>query len=525
MGATTGIGATVMDQRDLLIKNGNILCMDGEKRADWLLTQGGKIARMGVGKCDPEYISRTVQTIDAKGRTVLPGFIDNHFQVVRIGLEHGYVDLSNVRNYDEIGQVIRREAASRSVVTAYRLDSSRLEEKALPDRKVLDRYCADKPVLIFSLDYHTIILNTVAILYYKIPFTLPGIQTDDSSIPTGVFTSQAENRLEGNVLDAYTYDDFDTAAACAVDMAFSYGLTTVAAMECRGAKAEQAPLRTSEFLVRYGKRYPLTIEVFYQTTEYKRALSHGLRRIGGALYIDGTMGGRTAALSFDYADSPHRKGWIYMTQDALTTFTMECCEHGLQIGFDAIGDAAIEAVLQALEAAAKHYDVRSMRHRIEHAELITPAQMERAARLGVILCMQPAYEGLWGYPGGMYQQRLGDRYGTTNQFRRIIDSGITICGGSDPPITNPNPFQGIHYAVNHPVPSNSVSLREALEMYTIHGAYALFLEKEKGSLHEGKDADIVILDRDITQMDPRQLKDVRVDMTIKNGQVVFNRNT
>lgn len=138
--------------------------------------------------------------------------------------------------------------------------------------------------------------------------------------------------------------------------------------------------------------------------------------------------------------------------------------------------------------------------------------------------MQPAYEGLWGYPGGMYQQRLGDRYGTTNQFRRIIDSGITICGGSDPPITNPNPFHGIHYAVNHPVAANSVTLQEALEMYTSLGAYALFLEKKKGSLREGKDADIVILDRDITQMDLRQLKDVQVDMTIKDGRVVFDRN-
>ena len=514
-----------MDQRDLLIKNGNILCMDGEKRADWLLTQGGKIARMGVGKCDPEYISRTVQTIDAKGRTVLPGFIDNHFQVVRIGLEHGYVDLSNVRNYDEIGQVIRREAASRSVITAYRLDSSRLEEKVLPDRKVLDRYCADKPVLIFSMDYHTIILNTVAILYYKIPFTLPGIHTDENGILTGIFTNQAENRLESNVMDTYSYDDFDKAAALVSKMALSYGVTTVAAMECRGAQAEQAPLRTSDFLVRYKDRYPLTIEVFYQTTECKRALEQGLKHIGGALYIDGTMGGRSAALSFDYADAPHKRGWVYLTRDALTQFTMECCQHDLQIGYDAIGDMAIEAVLQALETAAETYDIPSMRHRIEHAELITPSQMERAARLGVVLCMQPGYEGLWGYPGGMYQQRLGDHYGTTNRFRRIIDSGITVCAGSDPSITSPNPFQGIHYAVNHPVPSNSVSLREALEMYTIHGAYALFLEKEKGSLQEGKEADIVILDRDITQMDPRQLKDVRVDMTIKNGQVVFNRNT
>ena len=513
-----------MGQRDILIKNGKILCMDGGKCADWLLTRDGKIAHLGVGNCRAEYISGTVQTIDAKGRTVLPGFIDNHFQVVRVGLECGYVDMSPARNYEQIGQIIRREAASRSVITAYHLDSSCLKEKTFPDRKILDRYCADKPVLIFSLDYHTIMLNTVGILYYKIPFTLPGIQTDENGILTGIFTNQAENRLESNVLDTYSYDDFDKAASLVAEMALSYGLTTVAAMECRGAQAEQNPLRTSDFLVRYKDRYPLTIEVFYQTTEYKRALDHGLKRIGGALYIDGTMGGRSAALSFDYADAPHKRGWVYLTQDALTRFTIECCQHNLQIGFDAIGDVAIEAVLHGLEAAAEHYDVRAMRHRIEHAELITPAQMERAARLGVILCMQPAYEGLWGYPGGMYQQRLGSHYGTTNRFRRIIDSGVTVCAGSDPPLTSPNPFLGIHYAVNHPVAANSATLQEALEMYTIHGAYALFLEKEKGSLREGKDADIVILDRDITQTDPQQLKEVKVDMTIKNGRVVFNRD-
>lgn len=184
---------------------------------------------------------------------------------------------------------------------------------------------------------------------------------------------------------------------------------------------------------------------------------------------------------------------------------------------------AIEAVLQALETAAETYDIPSMRHRIEHAELITPSQMERAARLGVILCMQPGYEGLWGYPGGMYQQRLGDHYGTTNRFRRIIDSGVTVCAGADPPLTHINPLLGIHYAVNHPVPANSATLQEALEMYTVNGAYALFLEKQKGSLREGMDADIVILDRDITQTDPQQLKEVKVDMTIKDGRVVFNR--
>ena len=94
-----------------------------------------------------------------------------------------------------MGQILRREAAKRSVITAYHLDSSCLEEKALPDRRVLDRCCADKPVLIFSLDRHTIMLNTVGILYYKIPFTLPGIQTDENGILTGIFTNQAENRL------------------------------------------------------------------------------------------------------------------------------------------------------------------------------------------------------------------------------------------------------------------------------------------------------------------------------------------
>lgn len=183
----------------------------------------------------------------------------------------------------------------------------------------------------------------------------------------------------------------------------------------------------------------------------------------------------------------------------------------------------MEAILCAFEEAAKTCDVSALRCRIEHGELLRRDQMERARRLGLIISMQPAYEGEWGGAGGMYEKRLGSRYTETNQLREIIDSGVVICGGSDFPTTDVNPMVGIHYAVNHPVAAHRISVEEAVAMYTCNGAYALFCEHEAGSLTAGKRADIVILDQNIQLISADRLKDTMAAVTIKNGRIVFNR--
>ena len=121
----------------------------------------------------------------------------------------------------------------------------------------------------------------------------------------------------------------------------------------------------------------------------------------------------------------------------------------------------------------------------------------------------------------MYSQRLGDRYGLTNPFRELFDMGITVCGGSDSDVTSPDPLLGIHYAVNHPVESHRITLEEALRMYTSNGAYALFREKDIGSLTPGKNADIVLLDRNLEKAGTDRIKNAKVALTINDGVILY----
>jgi len=463
--------------------------------------------------------------IDAGGNTVLPGLIDNHFHVVATALHEFRLDFSRAKNFEDVGKTIRsvEKKADQNMILGVGLDYTRLEEKRFPDRTILDRYCSNVPLIIYSQDFHVLMLNTYAILYFKTPFTLNGVELDAMDVPTGIFGKQAGAKLDKQIIQSSTEKERKLAVEQLMPNLLRRGITSLAAMEGENIKNNFDTDVASEFLYEHKKDYPVSMDIFYQTVDIPRVLSKNLRRIGGALYLDGTMGSRTAALSFEYADAPEKRGVLFFAQEDLDHFVERCCEHGLQVSFDAIGDAAIEMALLSFEKANALFDVKSMRHRIEHAELIDEAQMERAERLGIVLCMQPTYEGYWGSVGGMYQQRLGDHYGQTNRFRKIIDTGLVLCGGSDSDVTEFNPMLGIHYAVNHPVPQNGVTLQEALRMYTYNGAIALCREREIGSLAPGKKADIVILDRDITQTDAVTLKDVVVEMTIKGGDILFDR--
>lgn len=159
---------------------------------------------------------------------------------------------------------------------------------------------------------------------------------------------------------------------------------------------------------------------------------------------------------------------------------------------------------------------------MEHVELASLSQIKRAKKLGIIFSMNPTYERYWGGSNKMYSQRLGKKYVETNKFREIIDGGLTLCGGSDSDVCDYNPFVGIHSAVNHPVKKHRISLYEAIKMYTVNGAYAIFEENNKGSLEIGKLADIIILDTDIFEMDTENIDKVKVLCTIKSGKILYN---
>ena len=509
----------------IVIKNGHLMTMDeAVSNAEWIALRGEQILAVGCGADYLHYTDRNTRIIDAAGKTVLPGFIDSHFHVAITALGESRISLEGVRNFSEAGQRLKEAAGSLNgkALIATGLDCDKLEEGRFPDRTFLDRYCADIPAAVYSADYHALILNTCGILYFKAPFTLNGIDIDGKGMPTGIFTNQAGAKLDANIFRSASEKEMDAAVRKMIPGLFARGLTTVVAMEGGNMNFDFDENRECEFLYENRRRYPLDMELFYQTTNTDIVEKKNLRRIGGALYVDGTLGRHTAALSRDYADAPGKRGLFCIDSDTLQAFVSRFFEKNLQVALDAIGDAAIETALYAFEQGMLLHGKKDRRCRIEHGEMMTEAQMERAAELGVVLSVQPAYEGLWGGPDGMYRRRLGQGYMHTNQLREMIDAGLVVCGGSDSDVTEPAPLLGIHYAVNHPVEKHRISLEEAVAMYTKNGAYGLFLEDKTGTLTAGKLADVVILEKNIKEIGTEQLKDVKVSMTIKRGQIVYD---
>ena len=384
---------------------------------------------------------------------------------------------------------------------------------------MLDRYCSDSPVVLFSKEYHVSMLNTHALLYYKVPFSLEGVELDSSGLPTGIFRRNANYVLRSNVLRSLPDEFRMEAIHLAMSRLLENGITTVAAIEGGWLFDD----RDAEFIYAHSGEFPVDMPLFYQTMDLAKVWKLGLRRVGGNIMVDGTLSSHSAALSAPYADRPDYRGQIFLPQDGLDEFVQQCYRQDMQLALYSIGDRAIESVLLAHERAIRQGGSTALRHRIEHAIMATPEQIARAADMKLIFSVQPAYAYLWGGKGGMYERRVGERYLRSNNFAAMFAAGAVVCGGSDSDVTEPRPMLGIHAAVNRAVPQCAVSVEQAIEMYTVNGAYALFEDKRKGKLAPGYLADIVVLDRDIRAVPAEQLEQTDVTVTIKSGSVLHSR--
>lgn len=506
---------------DILIINGKCLSMADDEQYDWIVVRGQTISDVGCGYDYKKYINKSAKVIDAKGGTVLPGFIDSHFHVVQAALNSRSLDLSKAESFRDIGKLISEaaEISQGKPIRGIRLDEQNLKENRLPDRLVLDKYCKNAPVFLNSVEYQKSVLNTYALLYYKIPFTLDGIEFDDNQMPTGVITHYANTILRENVLKNIPNSIRMDAVSGILDSVVKKGITTVNAMEGGRLYCD----KDAEFIYEYADQFPIDMALFYQTMDIGRVKGLNLKRIGGCFYVDGTFGARTSALSFEYSDCPGNKGGLNFTQDELNEFVLECYINKLQLGLYTIGDRAIEQAINAHEYALDKTGNVGLRHRLEHVELPTEEHIKKARELGLVFSMSPAYEYIWGGPNKMYYDRLGDNYKLTNPFKEIIDEGVVVCGGSDCDVTPADPLLGIHSAVNHPVSEHRVEVFDAIKMFTSNGAYAIFEENKKGTLEVGKLADIVILDKDIMSVPKKKIKDIDVNTTIKSGQIIYSR--
>lgn len=506
---------------DKIIYNGKCQTMKKKAVVDWLAIKGDQIIKTGTGDEYKEYINKDTLLIDAKGATVSPGFIDSHFHMVQTAVNSTCVDLTDATSFDEIGKLIIKEGNRNpeSEIHCIRLDVSKLKEHRFPNRHEIDKYWDRSPIWINSIEYQMSAVNTYGILFYKIPFNTVGVLCDEKQMPTGVFTASANAKLRSNILNSISDFYKQNAIESIMGDLAEKGLTTINAVEGGYMFSD----RDAEFInaLINRKEVYLDMELFFQTLDINRIIEMGLKRMGGCLYVDGTFGMRTAAISFEYKDAKGEHGILRFTQEKLNTFVEECYKRGLQLALYTIGDRAIDIAIKAHERAVDLTGNLSLRHRLEHGELPSKEHIKKAKDLGLIFSVQPTYEYYWGGKGSMYEERLGDYYMETNPFRYMLDQGLMLCAGSDSDVIPCDPMLCIFSAVNRKVKKHNISVYEALEMITSNAAYAIFQEDKKGYLEEGYLADIVVLNKDIFDIKAEDLKEVKVVATIKSGKIVY----
>lgn len=507
-------------ENNLLLFNGNLVRFEGRKNYHWIAVRDGMIVDAGFETGYEQYRGSFKDELDLKGKTVLPGFYDCHVHFVQTALKRISIDLGGVKNYSEIQQRItewREEHPRDVIVRAFTLEAAELEEKRFPTRKVLDQYAKDYALWINSRDFHISVLNTKAMHQLKVPLTMDGVETDSTGNPTGILSGQVNALIRKKISMLYTRQEKSSTVMELARDILKRGVTSVNAMEGGYLFSED----DAALMLLYKDILPVDVTLFYGTTDVSKALMMGLDRVGGDIFADGAFASFNAAI-VDHYERKNGNGILFFSQGEMDEFMQEAYRNGLSTSVHCVGGRAVEQALIAHERAKAAFPQGAKRrHRIEHAELTTHGQKERAKALGLIFSMQPAFEYFYGGPGFMYENRLGDRYKQTNQYRQLMDMGIVVCGGSDSDLTPIDPILGIHAAVNHPVAENRVTVEEAVRMFTWNAAYSVNEEDRKGSIEVGKVADLAVLDKDIFRINKKEIITTDVLATVKNGSLLY----
>ncbi len=491
-----------MNSADLLLVNGTFWSpgrdLSGQPPLA-LAARNGRIMEVGPEPHLRRLIYRDTVLIDLEGGTAIPGFIDCHVHLTQTGLDTLGLNVSGARDLHHLQDLIANHQSPGPVVRAWGFDPETLAERRWPTREELDR--PGKPVFLGHAEIHACLLSSDAA-------RILGLVTH-REVLLGRDNSRARRHLAALEGDDLRAEGLRTA----VSAALSRGVTTVHAMEGGQLFGDRDLL----YLVETAHSLAVNTVIYPQIESINKVQELGLSRMGGCILLDGSPGVRTAALFTDYPGCPGHRGHLYRSQDSVNQLVRDATLAGLQIALHTSGEAAIDQALTALEASGPPFPHPP---RLEHFEVPAPGQARRAADLGVVLSLQPAFDYLWS---GEYVDVLGEELGRrANPLRSCLKTGAVIAGGSDSGVTPMDPLLGIHAAVTHSRPGERLSVEEAFQMFTISGALAGGTP-DQGSLVAGARADVVILDRD-----PRQVSDMReikIRGTLVGGRLAWTCHT
>jgi predicted amidohydrolase YtcJ len=480
-----------------------------------VLVDGRHVQRVGSG--DAPTADRVVEL---PGATILPGFVDTHVHLTSTGLAIADAEVAGAASRESLLAVARdRASEGEGAVRLQGFDESDWDDPRLPTIDELDAVTA-RPLAIFRADGHVALANHAAIAAAGVD-GIRGLERDADGGLTGRVTQQAEQTLSMWATDALDRRAIEELQLAAAAVAASRGVTAVQEMSMPHWHGG----RDLEVLLGHRRLLPVDVTPIVATTDVSQAVAEGFASVGGDLPIDGSVGARTAALSAPYADG-EGSGTLYLDDDELVAFFHDGHAAGLQVGIHAIGDRAIEQALTAWERVYQALDsrerrhFRARRHRIEHFEMPTGEQVERAAVLGLAVSIQPSFDRRWGFPDGLYEVALGShRAVAMNPFRTMLERGVELGVGSDAPVTPLDPWLAIASLEMHHEPRERLSRLEAITMHTTGGARLAHQEEKKGVLAPGMHADLAAYEVD--PFDVPSVDGMRPILTVSLGREVF----
>ena len=528
--ARAGGGAT-------LFENGRVVVEAGAAPAALsVLVDGGRVAFVGPAAEARRRVPRAA-TVDLAGAYVYPGFADAHGHLAELGKALESADLKGLRSAEACAGKMRALAVPAGTwVEGDGWDQNLWTPSAFPDARTLDAVFPDRPAFARRIDGHAVWTNTAAMRAAGITASTPDppggriLHRPDGS-PSGVFLDNAMDAVM-RARPEPSDGDLRRWFAAALSSCASVGLTEVGDASGYGER-EIAVLRKMAAEGALPIRVYATIGAW--SPEFDALLARGpqagdvLSVRAVKIYADGALGSRGAALLADYSDDPGNRGLDVTPPARIESIAKRCLAAGFQVWIHAIGDRANRAALDALEAAEKAVPSADPRPRIEHAQVVTPEDRPRFARLGVIASIQPAFttsDMPWA-EARLSAARIGESYA----WRSLEKAGARLAGGSDFPVESNDPRKGIYAAVTREDadgrppggwrPAEDLSRKDAVALYTSGAAYAMFQEARRGSIAAGKDADFSVLDRDLGSCPAAEIPKARVVMTVVAGNVAF----
>ncbi|MQY39172.1 Imidazolonepropionase [Streptomyces sp. RB17] len=448
-----------------------------------MVVERGHVAWVGSEGAADAFADGVDEVIDLDGALVTPAFTDAHVHTTATGLALTGLDLSGAATLDAALALVRDFAAARPddrVLLGHGWDAARWPGGRPPTRAELDAATGGRPLYLSRIDVHSAVVTTA--LFDLVPALAP---------VDGPLTADAHHAVREAALAAITPAQRAEAQRTALARAASVGIGSV--HECGGPRISSEDDFTG--LLKLAAEVPGPRVVGYWAEQnVERARDLGAVGAAGDLFADGALGSHTACLHEPYADAGHT-GTAYLDATAVAAHVVACTEAGLQAGFHAIGDAAVTAVVEGVRAAAEKLGlarIRAARHRVEHAEMLTPETVAGFAELGLIASVQPGFDALWGGADGMYARRLGaERARTLNPFAALLRAGVPLAFGSDSPVTPLDPWGTVRAAAFHHTPEHRVSVRAAFTAHT-RGGWRAVGRDEAGVLVPGAPADYAV---------------------------------